>query len=60
MKRIFSFVYMLLLATSASFAKNVVPVYTSCGKVAHIDTDRTSIGNTLQQVAAIEKALCDD
>lgn len=50
----------MLLGTNATFAKNVVPVYTSCGKVAYIDTERTTIENTLGQVMEIERILCGD
>ena len=50
----------MLLTASAGFCKNVVRVTTSCGKVAYIDTDRTTLENTVRQVLAIEEALCGD
>lgn len=50
----------LMLTASAGFSKNIVPVYTSCGKKAYIDTDRTTTENTAKQVMAIEHVLCDD
>lgn len=59
MKKLF-FVAAMLLGTLSVSAKNVVPVYTSCGKIAYIDTDRTTIENTMKQVMAIEETLCDD
>jgi hypothetical protein len=59
MKKLF-LVSAFLLTASAGFSKNIVPVYTSCGKVAYIDTERTTTGNTAKQVMAIEHVLCDD
>ena len=48
----------MLLGTLSVSAKNVVPVHTSCGKTAYIDTDRTTVENTMKQVMAIDEALC--
>ena len=59
MKKLFVLAVMLLTA-SAGFCKNVVPVTTSCGKVAYIDTDRTTLENTIEQVLAIDEVLCGD
>ncbi len=52
------FVAAMLLGTLSVSAKNVVPVHTSCGKVAYIDTDRTTLENTLKQCMVIEEVLC--
>ena len=52
------FVAAMLLGTLSGSAKNVVPVHTSCGKTAYIDTDRTTVENTMKQVMAIDEALC--
>ena len=52
------FVAAMLLGTLSVSAKNVVPVHTSCGKTAYIDTDRTTVENTMKQVMAIDEALC--
>ena len=59
-KKIFMATVLLFSVTAASYAKNVVTVTTSCGKTAHIDTERTTIENTMKQVIEIDKALCDD
>jgi len=59
MKKLFVLAVMLLTA-SVGFCKNVVPVTTSCGKVAYIDTDRTTLENTIEQVLAIDEVLCGD
>lgn len=59
MKKLFVLAVMLLTA-SAGFCVNVVRITTSCGKVAYIDTDRTTLENTVKQVLAIEEALCGD
>lgn len=54
------FVAFLLLGTLSVSAKNIVKVTTSCGIVAHIDTDRGSMSQAMQQVMAIESALCGE
>lgn len=59
LKRIFG-VAVALLVVGAVSAKNVVPVHTSCGKTAYIDTERTSIENTMAQIEAINRVLCDE
>lgn len=59
MEKIF-IVAAMLLTVSSAFAKNVVPVYTSCGEVGYIDTERTTMDNTMEQVMEIEHALCGD
>lgn len=58
MKKIF-IVAALLFIASASFGKNVVEITTSCGKKAYIDTDRTTVENTMKQVMEIDAILCD-
>jgi len=50
----------MLLAVNSVFAKKIVPVYTSCGAVAYIDMDRTTIDNTMEQIMDIERVLCGD
>lgn len=50
----------MLLVVGVCVAKNVVQVTTSCGEVAYIDTDRTSLENTLEQVQEIDRVLCGD
>lgn len=59
-KKIFIMLAVLFTSTAVAIAKNVVQVTTSCGKVAYIDTDRTSIENTMKQVAEIDRILCGD
>lgn len=59
-KKIFIIAAVLFTSTAAAIAKNVVPVYTSCGKVAYIDTERTTIENTLKQVQDINFILCGE
>lgn len=59
MKKKFFIAAALVLAASAScFAKNVVPIHTSCGKVAYIDTERGTLEEVLQQVMEIDDVLC--
>jgi hypothetical protein len=60
MKKNFFVLAAILLVSTATFAKNVVPITTSCGVIAYIDTDRTTIENTMQQVMAIDDVLCGD
>lgn len=48
----------LFTSTAVATAKNVVRVTTSCGKVAYIDTDRTTVENTMEQVMDIDRVLC--
>lgn len=61
MKKILILAVMLTVASHGfAKAKNIVPVETSCGKTAYIDTNRTTMENTLKQVEAIEAVLCDD
>lgn len=59
MKKLFV-VAAMLLVVGVCVAKNVVQVTTSCGEVAYIDTDRTSLENTLEQVQEIDRVLCGD
>lgn len=54
----FLFVAAMLLGTLSVYAKNVVPVNTPCGKVGYIDTERTTLENTLKQAQAIAEVLC--
>lgn len=49
---------LLALAISPASAKNIVEVHTSCGKTAHIDTNRGSMEQVMEQVMLIEEALC--
>ena len=48
------------LSFTSLSAKNIVPIYTSCGKIAYIDTERTTLENTEKQVEAIDKVLCPE
>lgn len=50
----------MLLGTLSVSAKNVVKITTSCDKVAYIDTERGSMSQVMQQVMAIDDALCGD
>lgn len=50
----------LFTSTAVAIAKNVVQFTTSCGKVAYIDTDRTTVENTMKQVMEIDRVLCGD
>ena len=59
-KKIFIIAAVLFTSTAAAIAKNVVPVNTSCGKTAYIDTERTTIENTMKQVMEIDRILCGD
>jgi hypothetical protein len=54
------FVAIMLLGTLSVSAKNVVKITTSCDKVAYIDTERGSMSQVMQQVMAIDDALCGD
>ena len=54
------FVAIMLLGTLSVSAKKVAKVTTSCGKVAYIDTERGSMSQVMQQVMAIDDALCGD
>lgn len=58
MKKKFFVLAAILLVSTATFATNVVEITTSCGKKAYIDTDRTSVENTMKQVMAIDDVLC--
>lgn len=49
---------LLALAISPASAKNIVEVHTSCGKTAHIDTNRGSMEQVMEQVMLIEEAPC--
>lgn len=42
-KKILIMLAVLFTSTAVATAKNVVRVTTSCGKVAYIDTDRTTV-----------------
>ena len=57
-KKILIMLAVLFTSTAVATAKNVVPVTTSCGKVAYIDTDRTTVENTMEQVMDIDRVLC--
>lgn len=59
-KKLFIMATVLLTSTAAAIARNVVPVHTSCGKTAYIDTDRTTAENAVKQVMLIESTLCGD
>lgn len=59
-KKIFIAVCMLTVASISCFAKNIVPVTTSCGEEAWIDTDRGTIQETMEQVIAIDQVLCPE
>lgn len=58
MKKKIFIVAAILLVSTATFAKNVVQITTSCGKKAYIDTERASIDDTMKQVMAIDDVLC--
>lgn len=59
MTAIFSFLGVMAVSAKAKKEDpNVVPIYTSCGEIAYIDTNRTSMENTMAQVLEIERALC--
>ena len=59
MKKKFFFAAALVLVASATcFAKNVVPIHTSCGLVAYIDTERGTLEEVMQQVMEINDVLC--
>lgn len=61
MKKKVLFAATMLFAVSVSlFAQNIVQITTSCGKIAYIDTDRTTLENTLKQVMEIDEVLCGD
>ena len=51
------FVAAMLLGTLSVSAKNVVPVHTSCGKTAYIDTDRTTVENTMNVSTGVPSVL---
>lgn len=57
-KKFFIAAALVLAASATCFAKNIVPVYTSCDKVAYIDTERGTLEEVLQQVLEIEEVLC--
>ncbi|MCE2616004.1 MAG: hypothetical protein ACTTKN_00295 [Phocaeicola sp.] len=59
-KKVFIMLAVLFTSTAVAIAKNVVQVTTSCGKVAYIDTDRTSAENTMKQIMEIDRILCGD
>lgn len=59
-KKVFIMLVVLLTSTAVAVAKNVVRITTSCGEIAYIDTERTSIENTLKQVMEIDRVLCGD
>lgn len=59
-KKFFIVATMLLVMSVGVFAKNVVQIMTSCGIPAYIDTDRTTLENTLKQVMEIDAILCGD
>jgi hypothetical protein len=46
------------LSFTSLSAKHVVPIYTSCGKIAHIDLDRTTWKNSYEQIKLIDRTLC--
>lgn len=54
-KKLFIVAVVLFASTAATFAKNVASVTASCGKMAHIDTERTTIENTMKQVICGDK-----
>lgn len=61
MKKIFILAVMLTVASSGfARVKNIVKVTTSCGKIAYIDTGRTTVENTIRQVIDIDEVLCGD
>lgn len=59
-KKVFIVLAVLFASAAVAVAKNVAQVTTSCGKVAYIDTDRTSVENTMKQVMEIDRVLCGD
>lgn len=56
-KKLFIAVALVLVASASCFA-NVVPITTSCGKIAYIDTERGTLEEVLQQVMEIDDVLC--
>lgn len=59
-KKVFIMLAVLFTSTAVAIAKNVVQVTTSCGKVAYINTERTSVEDTMKQVMEIDRVLCGD
>ncbi len=59
-KKVFIMLAVLFTSTAVAIAKNVIQVTTSCGKVAYIDADRTSVENTMKQIMEIDRVLCGD
>lgn len=59
-KKVLIMLAVLFTSTAVAIAKNVAQVTTSCGKVAYIDTDRTTVENTMKQVMEIDRVLCGD
>lgn len=59
-KKFFIAACMLTVASISCFAKNVVPITTSCGEKAWIDTDRGTPQQTMEQIMAIDKVLCPE
>lgn len=57
-KRLFIAAALVLAASATCSAKNVVPVHTSCGKTAYIDTNRGTLEEVMQQAMAINDVLC--
>lgn len=57
-KKFFVAAALVLAASATCFAKNVVPIETSCGKIAYIDTERGTLEEVLQQVMEIDDVLC--
>lgn len=57
-KKFFIAAALVLAASATCFAKNIVPVHTSCGKTAYIDTERGTLEEVLQQVLEIDDVLC--
>ncbi len=52
--------FFISLAALTGYAKNVVPVYTWCGEIGWIDTERGTIEDVLAQAVEIEKVLCGE
>ncbi len=52
---------LLCISANAMQATNIVEVKTSCGKIAHIDTDQAgSTENAARQALAIDAVLCGE
>ncbi len=59
-KKIFIAATLIIAASASCFAKNVVPIQTSCGEQAWIDTERGTAQQVLEQIISIDQTLCPE